>query len=102
MRPTDKEIWGDAVYASAPLSLMQTDLIRCAKFLSVCPQPKKVEFRSQAKARTRARLLGMYYYHCICGSWHLTTRLRGGCPICHAPNDGHTDCGCFAEIHYGK
>jgi len=74
MRPTDKEIWSDAVYAAAPLSALQNDLIRCAQFLSACPHPKKVEFRSQAKARKRARQLRMDFYHCVCGSWHLTSK----------------------------
>ncbi len=102
-RPTDREIWSDIIYASAPLSQLQMDLIRAAKFLSVCPHPKKVVFRSQAKARKRARQLSMRFYHCVCGAWHLTTRIAGGCPICHAPNnDDFIDCGCYAELHYGK
>ena len=24
------------------------------------------------------------------------------CPICLAPNDEYTTCGCYADIHYGK
>jgi hypothetical protein len=51
------------------------NLERCADFLSACPQPKKVEFRSASKARKRARRLGMNFYKCVCGSWHLTSRV---------------------------
>ena len=74
MRPTDREIWSDSIYAAAPLSDLQKDLIRCAQFLSACPHPKKVEFRSQAKARKRARQLHMNFYRCVCGVWHLTRK----------------------------
>lgn len=47
-------------------------LERAADFISACPKPRKVEFRSAAKARKRARQLGMGFYKCVCGSWHLT------------------------------
>ena len=55
--------------------MLQANLERCAAFLSACPCPKKVEFRSPAKARKRARQLGMNYYKCVCGSWHLTSKV---------------------------
>lgn len=52
------------------------NLERAADFVSACPHPRKVEFRSQAKARKRARQLrGMDFYKCVCGSWHLTSKL---------------------------
>ncbi len=51
------------------------NLERCAEFISACPHPKKVEFRSAAKARKRARQLrGMDFYKCVCGAWHLTSK----------------------------
>lgn len=48
-------------------------LERSVAFLSDCPHPDKVVFRSAAKARKRARQLHMRWYKCVCGNWHLTT-----------------------------
>jgi len=55
--------------------MLQQQLERCADFLSACPRPRKVEFRSQAKARKRARQLHMDFYKCVCGSWHLSSKV---------------------------
>ncbi len=86
---------------------LATQLKQCAEFLSECPHPNKVVFRSAAKARKRAREIGgLTHYKCVCGSWHLTTDLKNPkpleCPICGAPvDDGWTDCGCHFDLCFG-
>lgn len=55
---------------------LQAELERCADFLSACPHPDKKVFPSMAKARKRARQIGgMHGYKCVCGKFHLTTKL---------------------------
>jgi hypothetical protein len=78
MRPGKKPLVAvahDAAVATGNgATTYQKNLQRFADFISACPQPKKVEFRSQAKARKRARQLRMSFYKCVCGSWHLTSK----------------------------
>lgn len=57
------------------MALTIAQLERSIEFLSECPHPEKVVFKSQAKAKKRARQIGgMDFYQCVCGDWHLTTK----------------------------
>ena len=86
------------------MSLQVEQLERSVDFLSECPHPNKVVFRSAAKARKRARELHMDWYKCVCGSWHLTTPpdYEPPCPVCGAPINEYESCGCYEELHYGR
>ena len=71
--------------------------------LAECPHPGKVSFGSEATARSRAEDLDFGYYKCACGAWHLTSQWSvNDCPICGAPLDEYTSCGCYEELHYGR
>lgn len=71
--------------------------------ISECPHPTKVRFDTKRKAERRAEQLGMEAYECVCGKWHLTGQCtrEPACPICGAPIDEYTSCGCFEDLHYG-
>jgi hypothetical protein len=86
---------------------LATQLERTREFLSFCPHPSKVIFRSMAKARKRAREIGgLLPYKCVCGKFHLTTDVKNPkepeCPICGSPIDERVSCGCFEDLHWGN
>lgn len=39
-----------------------------------CPTPEKLQFRREAKIKRYARNVGLRYYICQCGQWHLTSK----------------------------
>ena len=66
----------------------------------------KVVFTSMEAAEQRANEIGgLKAYECVCGKFHMTTDVDNPrepeCPICGAPIDEWTDCGCYAELHWG-
>lgn len=76
---------------------LSADLKRFSDYLSDCPNPQKKVFDSADGARYAALDIGgMNYYKCVCGKWHLTTRVE--CPFCL---DDPRECGCVNEIHFG-
>lgn len=81
-------------------------LRRMRSHVAACPHPTKVKFDSQAaadRAASRRVRTDFKSYECVCGKWHLTTSMgEPECPICGAPIDEYTSCGCFEDIHYGR
>lgn len=74
--------------------------------LSICPHPEKKRYKTERQAEIWAERRGLNYYLCRCGLYHLTSRgIKPYCPLCGADLDEDgwgPDCGCFADIHYGK
>lgn len=86
-----------------PSMLQIQDLKNFVAALSVCPHPKKRKYKTPAKARKYARLYHMDWYECVCGKYHLTSKVHhDNCPLCGLPDDEYQSCGCFEEIHYGR
>lgn len=40
----------------------------------VCPHPEKLQFRREIKIKKYADSIGLKYYKCECGLWHLTSQ----------------------------
>ena len=86
--------------------LKASQLRRSARFLSKCPHPNKVRFTSFDAAEQRANEIGgLKAYKCVCGQYHMTTDVDNPrepeCPICGAPIDEYSDCGCYNDIMFG-
>ena len=85
------------------MSKLVHDLLAFRTNISECPHPTKKRFKTEAAAQRRADTLGLEIYECVCGMWHMTGQCtrEPSCPICGAPIDEYTDCGCYAEIMWG-
>jgi hypothetical protein len=42
--------------------------------MTACPTPEKRQHTKASARRTAAQVGGVRWYHCECGSWHLTSQ----------------------------
>lgn len=78
-------------------------LVNLASILGKCPHPDKKRYHTERMAKKWAGHRGLNYYKCICGLYHLTSYgIEPTCPICGAPIDEYTSCGCYEDLHYGE